>query len=159
LARYGVDEVAHSPGNAGGLAAQARRGYAALGGREALVLKLDALFSTPLDTKAAGLPDDVSGLVGQYAHGNEPSHHVAYLYTYAGAPWKTQERVRQVLDTLYGDTPDGLPGNEDCGQMSAWYVLSALGLYPSTRRARPTSSRARSSIGRRWSSARAGASP
>ena len=106
-------------------------GYArALGGREALVRKLDALFSTPLDAKAAGLPVDVSGLVGQYAHGNEPSHHVAYLYTYAGAPWKTQERVRHVIDTLYGDTPDGLSGNEDCGQMSAWYVLSTLGFYP-----------------------------
>jgi predicted alpha-1,2-mannosidase len=101
-----------------------------LGGREAFVRRLDALFATPLDAKAAGLPVDVSGLIGQYAHGNEPSHHVAYLYTYAGAPWKTEERVRGILHTLYDDTPGGLSGNDDCGQMSAWYVLSALGLYP-----------------------------
>ena len=101
-----------------------------LGGRAGLVAKLDAMFATPLDAKAAGLPIDVSGLIGQYAHGNEPSHHVAYLYTYAGAPWKTQERVRGILDTMYDDTPEGLSGNEDCGQMSAWYVLSALGFYP-----------------------------
>jgi len=101
-----------------------------LGGPEKLVAKLDAMFATPLDAKAAGLPVDVTGLIGQYAHGNEPSHHVAYLYTHAGAPWKTQERVRGILDTMYGDTPEGLSGNEDCGQMSAWYVLSALGLYP-----------------------------
>jgi predicted alpha-1,2-mannosidase len=101
-----------------------------LGGREAFVRRLDALFTTPLDAKAAGLPPDVSGLIGQYAHGNEPSHHVAYFYTCAGAPWKTQERVRGILDTLYDDTPEGLTGNDDCGQMSAWYVLSALGLYP-----------------------------
>jgi predicted alpha-1,2-mannosidase len=101
------------------------------GGRAALAARLDALFSTPLDPAAAAdLPPDVSGLIGQYAHGNEPSHHVAYLYAWAGAPWKTQERVRQILDTLYADTPEGLAGNEDCGQMSAWYVLSALGLYP-----------------------------
>jgi len=77
-----------------------------------------------------GAPPDISGLIGQYAHGNEPSHHVAYLYAYAGQPWKTQARVRQIMDTLYSDQPDGLSGNEDCGQMSAWLVLSALGLYP-----------------------------
>jgi predicted alpha-1,2-mannosidase len=101
-----------------------------LGGPEKLVARLDALFATPLDAKAAGLPVDVSGLIGQYAHGNEPSHHVAYLYTYAGAPWKTQQRVRGILDAMYDDTPEGLSGNEDCGQMSSWYVLSALGFYP-----------------------------
>ena len=101
-----------------------------LGGPEKLVAKLDRMFATPLDAKAAGLPVDVTGLIGQYAHGNEPSHHVAYLYTYAGAPWKTQERVRGILDTMYDDTPEGLSGNEDCGQMSSWYVLSALGFYP-----------------------------
>jgi len=98
-----------------------------LGGRAGLVAKLDTIFATPLDAEAAGLPIDVSGLIGQYAHGNGPSHHVAYLYTYAGAPWKTQEKVRGILDTMYDDTPEGLSGNEDCGQMSAWYVLSALG--------------------------------
>jgi hypothetical protein len=69
-------------------------------------------------------------LIGQYAHGNEPSHHIAYLYDYAGEPWKTQEMVRRIMDEFYKPTPDGLIGNEDCGQMSAWYVFSALGFYP-----------------------------
>ena len=73
---------------------------------------------------------DISGLIGQYAHGNEPSHHIAYLYNYAGQPWKTADRVREILRTQYDDTPFGLSGNEDCGQMTAWYVLSALGIYP-----------------------------
>jgi predicted alpha-1,2-mannosidase len=68
-------------------------------------------------------------MVGQYAHGNEPSHHVAYLYAYTGAHYKTQSRVRMLLDTMYRPAPDGLAGNEDCGQMSAWYVISAMGLY------------------------------
>jgi hypothetical protein len=72
---------------------------------------------------------DITGLIGQYAHGNEPSHHVAYLYNFAGRPWKTQARVRRIMDTFYAPRPDGLIGNEDCGQMSAWYVLSAAGLY------------------------------
>ena len=71
----------------------------------------------------------MTGLVGMYAHGNEPSHHIAYLYDYAGAPWKTQERVLSLLETQYSANPDGLAGNEDCGQMSAWYVISALGFY------------------------------
>ena len=71
----------------------------------------------------------MTGLVGMYAHGNEPSHHIAYLYAYAGAPYKTQQRVRHLLDKLYDNQPDGLAGNEDCGQMSAWYVISALGFY------------------------------
>ncbi len=75
---------------------------------------------------------DITGLVGQYAHGNEPSHHMAYLYNYVGQPWKTQKRVRQIMDELYTEKPDGLCGNEDCGQMSAWYVLSAMGFYPVT---------------------------
>jgi predicted alpha-1,2-mannosidase len=69
-------------------------------------------------------------LIGQYAHGNEPSHHTIYLYDYAGAPWKTQNLVRNVMDNLYSDGPAGLCGNEDMGQMSAWYVLSAMGFYP-----------------------------
>ncbi len=75
---------------------------------------------------------DITGLIGQYAHGNEPSHHMAYLYAYAGRRWKTEERVREIMDKLYGTGPGGLCGNEDCGQMSAWYVLSALGFYPVT---------------------------
>jgi len=78
----------------------------------------------------ADAPPDIAGLVGQYAHGNEPSHHIAYLYVYAGVPHKTQARVRNLLETMYAPTPDGMQGNEDVGQMSAWYVLSALGFYP-----------------------------
>ncbi len=98
------------------------------GGREPFTKKLDALF-----TASPGVSNeevvDMSGYIGQYVHGNEPSHAILYLYTYAGQPWKTQQRVRQVLDTLYHNDFDGLSGNEDCGQMSAWYVMSALGLY------------------------------
>jgi predicted alpha-1,2-mannosidase len=99
------------------------------GGRQAFVAKLDALFNQP-STLPADTPPDVAGLVGMYAHGNEPSHHVAYLYCYGGAPWKTQARIRSFLETMYHDDPDGMAGNEDCGQMSAWYVMSALGFYP-----------------------------
>ena len=102
-----------------------------MGGDKPFVKKLDALFNAKIKNKSA-LPSDVTGLIGQYAHGNEPSHHIAYLYDYAGAAWKTQEKVRQILNELYSDKPDGLPGNEDCGQMSAWYVFSALGFYPVT---------------------------
>lgn len=100
-----------------------------LGGQEAFALRLDSMFShTPADT--AGLPLFSTGMIGQYAHGNEPSHHVAYLYNAVGQPWKTQEYVSRICRELYRNTPDGLCGNEDCGQMSAWYVFSALGLYP-----------------------------
>jgi predicted alpha-1,2-mannosidase len=98
------------------------------GGREAFIQKLDTLFDQSSE-QSADAPPDIAGLVGQYAHGNEPSHHIAYLYVYAGAPYKTQQRVRTLLDTMYDNKPDGLAGNEDCGQMSAWYVMSALGLY------------------------------
>ncbi len=98
------------------------------GGDAAFERKLDALFTTD-STQVGDTPPDVAGLVGQYAHGNEPSHHVAYLYAYAGVHHKTQARVRMLLQTMYADRPDGLAGNEDCGQMSAWYVLGALGLY------------------------------
>ena len=98
-------------------------------GEAGFVAQLDALFSASSD-QLPGAPPDIAGLIGQYAHGNEPSHHVAYLYVYAGQPWKTQFRVRQIMATLYSDRPDGLSGNEDCGQMSAWLVMSALGLYP-----------------------------
>ncbi len=76
-----------------------------------------------------GASSDITGLIGQYAHGNEPSHHVAYLYAYAGEQWKTAEKVRFIMDEFYTDRPDGLIGNEDCGQMSAWYLMSAMGLY------------------------------
>ncbi len=101
----------------------------AMGGREKFVKRLDELFETPAAVTENQV-QDVSGLIGEYAHGNEPSHHAAYLYSYAGAPDKTQKRVKQVRSTLYNNTPAGLCGNEDCGQMSAWYVLSALGFYP-----------------------------
>jgi len=102
---------------------------AALGGREAFARTLDALFDA--DSALTGREQaDITGLVGQYAHGNEPSHHIAYLYALAGQPWKTQAVVRRLIDTMYAARPDGLSGNEDCGQMSAWLVLSALGFYP-----------------------------
>jgi predicted alpha-1,2-mannosidase len=105
------------------------KGYMELwGGREPFVAKLDALFTVP-STLPADAPPDIAGMVGQYAHGNEPSHHIAFLYTYAGQPWKTQSRVQSLLKTMYRNDPNGLEGNEDCGQMSAWYVMSALGLY------------------------------
>ncbi len=105
------------------------KGYMELfGGREPFIAKLDALFNQSSDLPADA-PSDISGMVGQYAHGNEPSHHIAYLYVYAGAPYKTQARIRSLLETMYNNQPDGMQGNEDCGQMSAWYVMSALGFY------------------------------
>lgn len=99
------------------------------GGNAAFERKLDELFTTA-STLPPNAPPDIAGMVGQYAHGNEPSHHIAYLYAYTGSHWKTQARVRMLLETMYRAAPDGLAGNEDCGQMSAWYVLGALGLYP-----------------------------
>jgi predicted alpha-1,2-mannosidase len=101
-----------------------------MGGDRAFMAKLDSLFAADTAITGEHVSPDISGMLGQYAHGNEPSHHIAYLYPYAGAPWKTQHQVRQIMDTLYHDGPAGLAGNEDCGQMSAWYVFSALGLYP-----------------------------
>lgn len=99
------------------------------GGREKFTAKIDELFNT--DQKLAGREQaDLTGLIGQYAHGNEPSHHIAYLYNYIGQPWKTQKLVRKIMDEFYKNAPDGLIGNEDCGQMSAWYILSASGFYP-----------------------------
>lgn len=100
-----------------------------MGGREAFADRLDSLFSAPSDISGESVSADISGLIGQYAHGNEPSHHVAYLYNYAGQPWRTQALCDSILRSLYAPRPDGIAGNEDCGQMSAWYVLSALGLY------------------------------
>ena len=100
-----------------------------LGGDEAFGEKLDQLFAVE-SVKSEGASADISGLIGQYAHGNEPGHHTTYLYAFVGQQWKTAKLVRQILTTLYSDQPDGLSGNEDCGQMSAWYVFSALGIYP-----------------------------
>jgi predicted alpha-1,2-mannosidase len=102
---------------------------AQLGGEKKFIKKLDSLFTIKGDMgKEAS--SDITGLIGQYAHGNEPSHHITYLYAYAGQPWKTADKVRYILDSLYSDKPDGLSGNEDVGQMSAWYIFSALGFYP-----------------------------
>ncbi|MBA2250604.1 MAG: glycoside hydrolase family 92 protein [Chitinophagaceae bacterium] len=102
-----------------------------LGGRQRLERKLDSLFTET--TKTTGREQsDISGQIGQYAHGNEPSHHIIYLYNFTGKAYKTQEKIHQVMTEMYHDAPDGLAGNEDCGQMSAWYVLSAMGFYPVT---------------------------
>lgn len=100
-----------------------------MGGREKFIMKLDSLFTVDSTIEGENRSADISGLIGQYAHGNEPSHHIVYFYNYAGQPWKTQKLVDQILNTLYHNNPDGLSGNEDCGQMSAWYVLSAMGFY------------------------------
>jgi predicted alpha-1,2-mannosidase len=102
-----------------------------LGGKQQLENQLDNLFSAE-DKTSGSHQVDITGLIGQYAHGNEPSHHMAYLYNFVNKPYKTQEKVRQILTELYTNTPDGISGNEDCGQMSAWYVFSSLGFYPVT---------------------------
>ena len=100
-----------------------------VGGSEKFEKKLDSMFTlTPLPED--NLPIFSTGMIGQYAHGNEPSHHVGYLYNYVGKPWKTQELIREILETQYKNTPDGHCGNEDCGQMSSWYIFSSLGFYP-----------------------------
>lgn len=99
------------------------------GSREAFVREVDRLFTLESDEMQLDV-SDVTGLMGQYAHGNEPSHHMAYLYNYVGQPWKTQELTRRLLHEMYAPTPEGIIGNEDCGQMSAWYVFSSLGFYP-----------------------------
>ncbi|TWR31128.1 glycoside hydrolase family 92 protein [Mucilaginibacter pallidiroseus] len=100
-----------------------------LGGEKPFIQKLDSLFKAEGDLGKEHSPD-ISGLIGQYAHGNEPSHHIAYLYTYVGQPWKTADKVRFILDNFYTTKADGIIGNEDVGQMSAWYVLSSIGIYP-----------------------------
>jgi len=100
------------------------------GGEEKFTDKLEQLFTESSEITGENVSADISGLIGQYAHGNEPSHHIAYMYNYANKPWKTQYWVREILKTQYNTTPEGLSGNEDCGQMSAWYVFSSIGLYP-----------------------------
>ncbi|MGE5313125.1 MAG: GH92 family glycosyl hydrolase [Acidobacteriota bacterium] len=99
------------------------------GGKKAFTRKLDSLF---LHTPKGNFqePSDIQGVIGEYWHGNEPSHHIVYLYDYAGEPWKTQQRVHEIMKTQYGNRPNSLCGNDDCGQMSAWYIFSALGFYP-----------------------------
>jgi predicted alpha-1,2-mannosidase len=102
----------------------------ALGGDDKLVARLDQVFDAKVDPKIFAHMEDITGLIGWYAHGNEPSHHVAYLYAHAGQPWRTQARLKQIMDSQYAPRPDGLAGNDDLGQMSAWYVFTALGFYP-----------------------------
>ena len=101
-----------------------------LGGDRKLNAKLDAVFDTKVDPKAFANVEDISGLIGYYAHGNEPSHHIAYLYDYTGEPWRTQERLKQIMDSQYSSSPTGLAGNDDLGQMSAWFIFTAMGFYP-----------------------------
>ena len=98
------------------------------GGNKGFLQKLDSLF-TFNDNSSANM-DDVQGRLGEYWHGNEPSHHIIYLYDFAGQPWKTQELVHKIINTQYGNKPNSLSGNDDCGQMSAWYLFNAMGFYP-----------------------------
>ena len=105
--------------------------YRILGGKDKLEAQLDELFTAEAETSGRDQAD-ITGLIGQYAHGNEPSHHMAYLYNFVNKPHKTQEKVHQILTELYKNDPDGVSGNEDCGQMSAWYVFSSMGFYPVT---------------------------
>lgn len=100
-----------------------------LGGDAAFINRLDTFFKLKIEFDPNS-PPDISGMIGQYAHGNEPGHHTTYLYTYAGQQWRTAEKVRYILKNLYDNTPEGISGNEDCGQMSAWYIFSSLGFYP-----------------------------
>jgi len=102
------------------------------GGNKKFIAHVDSLFNVKLDEKHFAESEDISaaGIIGNYVHGNEPSHHVPYLYVFAGAPWKTQERIHQIVNTMYHNTTEGLCGNDDCGQMSAWYIFSSLGFYP-----------------------------
>ena len=102
------------------------------GGNKKFMMHLDSLFNVKLEEKYFAESEDISavGMIGNYVHGNEPSHHVPYLYVFVGAPWKTQERIHQIVNTMYHNTTDGLCGNDDCGQMSAWYIFSSLGFYP-----------------------------
>jgi predicted alpha-1,2-mannosidase len=101
-----------------------------LGGDRKLVAKLDAMFDAKVDPKDYADVEDMAGLIGQYVHGNEPSHHLAYLYSYAGQPWRTEERLSQIVSSQYKPAPDGLVGNDDLGQMSAWLIFTGLGFYP-----------------------------
>ena len=101
-----------------------------MGGPGKLIARLDEMFDQKVDPATYANVEDISGMIGQYIHGNEPSHHLAYLYSYAGAPLKTQARLKQIVDSQYKPTPDGLVGNDDLGQMSAWFIFTSLGFYP-----------------------------
>lgn len=103
-----------------------------MGGDKRFVERLDSLFTMHLPEKYYANTEDITeeGLMGNYVHGNEPSHHIAYLYMWTSQPWKTQYRIREIMDRMYRNNIDGLCGNDDCGQMSAWYIFSAMGFYP-----------------------------
>lgn len=101
-----------------------------MGGKRTFAARLDSLFNQKSNLEDSGAPPDVTGLIGLYAQGNEPSHHIAYLYNFAGQPWKTQEIIHRICREHYSNQTDGLCGNEDCGQMSAWYIFSTMGFYP-----------------------------
>jgi predicted alpha-1,2-mannosidase len=101
-----------------------------MGGQDPFASRLDSLFTITSEVLGEEKSADITGLIGQYAHGNEPSHHIAYLFNWIEQPWRTQEIVSEILEKLYTDQPDGLCGNEDCGQMSAWYLFNAMGFYP-----------------------------
>jgi predicted alpha-1,2-mannosidase len=100
------------------------------GGVEQTLEKLDGLFTADTKMEGEDVTPDISGLIGQYVHGNEPSHHIIYFYTMLGEPWKAADRLYEVMDTMYSTEVDGLSGNEDVGQMSAWYIMTTLGFYP-----------------------------
>jgi len=103
-----------------------------IGGKEKFSEHLDSLFTMQIDDKYFAHTEDITrdGIIGNYVHGNEPGHHISYLYNWTNQPWKTQERVRMIMKTMYSNSVDGLCGNDDAGQMSAWYIFSALGFYP-----------------------------
>jgi predicted alpha-1,2-mannosidase len=103
-----------------------------MGGKKKFSQRLDSLFTMHLPDENFKETEDITrdGIIGCYVHGNEPGHHIPYLYNWTGQPWKAQETVRMIMREMYGNTPDGLCGNDDCGQMSAWYIFSALGFYP-----------------------------
>lgn len=100
-----------------------------MGGREGFISKLDSLFTADSSLEGELVSSDISGLIGQYAHGNEPSHHILHLYNYVDQPWKAQALIDSVFHSQYFNDPDGISGNEDCGQMSAWYILNSMGFY------------------------------
>jgi predicted alpha-1,2-mannosidase len=101
-----------------------------MGGDEAFVEKLDSLFAVSSHVTGPNPASDITGRVGQYAHGNEPAHQILYMYNFVGQPWRAHKRISDILYTMYRPTPDGICGNDDSGQMSAWYVMSAMGIFP-----------------------------
>ena len=105
---------------------------AMMGGKDAFSQHLDRIFNTPIEERFIKKNEDITrdGIIGNYVHGNEPGHHIPYLYNWCNEAWKTQERVRMIMDEMYSNDVDGLCGNDDAGQMSAWYVFSSLGFYP-----------------------------